>query len=106
MSSLDNIKTFRRKIAEETTAQFSDLILLFDEGILLLIDASEILEASHKMADHHNAEGASEAAAWRFLSTLPSSATWCFETALSGDYVRTDNTWLTQKGLKSPTVHP
>ena len=86
MSSLDNIKAYRLRVMELTTTRFANFLVLFDEGVSLLIDASAILEATHKTTDHHTAKGASEAAAWRFLSTLPTSATWCFETALSGDY--------------------
>uniref|UniRef100_A0A832H0P1 Uncharacterized protein n=1 Tax=Oscillatoriales cyanobacterium SpSt-402 TaxID=2282168 RepID=A0A832H0P1_9CYAN len=86
MSSFDNLKTQRRQIEKQTTKQFGKYLRLFDDGISLLIDATEILESTDKLTNHRTVEGASKTAAWRFLSTLPSSAIWCCETALGGDY--------------------
>ncbi len=41
------------------------------------------------------------------LNISPKAAIWAEKAQTAqDDEVRTDNTWLTQKGLKSPTVHP
>ncbi len=86
MNSLDKLKAYRRQVSEQTASQFAALLRLYDEGVSLLVDASGILESKNRVTDHHTADGASQAAAWRFLSTLPSSAIWCCETAIGGDY--------------------
>ena len=91
MNDLNSLRSQRRQIAEQTAKQCSDLIKLFEEGMSLLIDASEILEAREKNINRNTVEGASKTAAWRFLSTLPTSASWSFETALSGDYIIAKN---------------
>lgn len=86
MSSFEDLNILRRQIHEQTIRQFGKYLQFFNDGISLLIDASEILESTDKTTDHHTSEGASKTAAWRFLSTLPSSSIWCCEIALSGDY--------------------
>lgn len=86
MSSFDDIKKLRFRIYQETIRRLDKYLRLVRDGTSLLIDASEILESEEKSADHRTAEGASKTAAWRFLSTLPTSSFWCCEIAMSGDY--------------------
>ncbi len=91
MNNLDNLKTSRQQIYRDTMHQFGKQLHLFQEGCLLLMDASDILVDTEKKADHHTAEGASKSAAWRFISTLHTSLFWCCETALNGDYAISKN---------------
>lgn len=86
MNSSETLWTLRRQISKRTTEKFAGLIAVFDDAISLLIDANAILEGLYSVTDHHTAEGASQTAAWRFLSTLPTSIGWCYFAALSGDY--------------------
>jgi hypothetical protein len=86
MNNLDNLKSLRQKIYRDTTSHFGKYLRLFYEGISLFLDASDILVSTEKVSDHHTMEGASKTAAWRFISTLPTSLFWCCEIAISGDY--------------------
>jgi hypothetical protein len=87
MNNLDKIKNSEKQIAEQTTKQFPAIMQLFDEGISLLVDATTILEDSSKAINQHTQDGASQTAAWRFLSTLPISANYSFQIALAGNYL-------------------
>lgn len=87
MNNLDKIKRSEKQIAEQTTKQFPVILQLFDDGISLLVDATAILEGSSKAINHHTQDGASQTAAWRFLSTLPISANCSFQIALAGNYL-------------------
>jgi len=81
-SQLGLVRTAMRRKTEET---FPELLDAVREAIELLIDATEVLVNSGARGEHRSPEGASRSAVWRFLSTLPSSATWCLEASVSGD---------------------
>lgn len=85
MNNLDKIKAHRKQIRIQTTQQFEELIALFNSGIILLIDSSNIFAVDDIIQDRSTAQGASETATWRFLSTLPTSVLRSFEAALEGD---------------------
>lgn len=84
-SSVD-LWTIRQRIAQRTTEGYADLVVVVDSAISFLIDTVATLEGFYKVTEHHTAEGASQAASWRFLSTLPTSVSWCYYIALRGDY--------------------
>lgn len=86
MNSSDTLWALRRQISMQTAEKFVELIAVFDDALSLLIDTNAILEGLYKITDHHTSEGASQSAAWRFLSTLPTSIDWCYFAALNGDY--------------------
>jgi len=86
MNNLDKLKSLRQKFYRDTISDFGKSLQLFYEGVSLLMDASDILVLTEKVSDHHTVDGASKTAAWRFVSTLPTSLYWCCEIAMSGDY--------------------
>lgn len=86
MNNLETLLAYRQKIHKDTLHLFGDQLDLFNMGISLLLDASDMLVETEKETDHNTGDGASKTAAWRFISTLPASLLWCSETALSGDY--------------------
>ncbi len=86
MNNLETLDTLRQKYYQDTIKQFGGQLQVFNEGVLLLMDAGDILVDTEKAPDIHKSEGASKFAAWRFLSTLPTSLFWSCDIALKGDY--------------------
>jgi hypothetical protein len=73
-----------KKIEKQTESEFSELLGLVEEGISLLIKTTEYLQKLEPFIDKSTPEGASKAAVWRFVSTLPSTALWSLQTAKYG----------------------
>jgi hypothetical protein len=86
LNSTSQIAQYRRGIYEKTVSEFPRYVQLHNEAIALLIDASGILEKLGMGANHDTAEGASKSAAFRFMSSIPTTAHWIIESARSGDY--------------------
>jgi hypothetical protein len=86
MNNLEKLDFLRQKYYQDTIKEFEKQLKVFNEGTLLLMDASDILVDTVEAPDIHTSEGASKIAAWRFLSTLPTSLFWCCDIALKGDY--------------------
>lgn len=84
--NLKKIYLHRQDIKNSTANRFKDEIEIFYRGISLLLDVSEILEHLYPIQDRKTSEGASQSAAWRFLSTSPTSSLRSFECALEGDF--------------------
>ena len=91
MNSLPIIREPRKLIKSQTIDQFTQLITLFEIGISLLVDCTNILKDEGSSLSLETAEGASKYATWRFLSTLPISIVWCFDIAQNGDYLISKN---------------
>ena len=91
MNNLDKLAYLRQKYYRDSKNQFSVYLNTFYDGLSLFIDASDLLVETEKVSNHHTVEGASKTAAWRFISTLPTSLFWCCEISLSGDYAIAKN---------------
>jgi hypothetical protein len=86
MDDVDLIRGPRGEVVKKTRSNHELLIHLFNTGINLLINANKFLQPEADSIDPMTSEGSSKIAVWRFLSTLPISLTWSFDTALCGDY--------------------
>ena len=86
MNEIDIIRGPRGQVVKKTRVNHDSIIKLFGSGANLLIDANRSVQAESRLLDHKTQEGSSKLAVWRFLSMLPISLAWCFDTALCGDY--------------------
>ncbi len=86
MNNLDTLRVLRQTIYKDTSKYFENYLEVFHTGMSLVLDASDMLVEKEKESDHRTSDGASKLAAWRFISTMPTSVIWCNETALCGDY--------------------
>jgi hypothetical protein len=86
MFHLNIIRKPRQEIYNKSKQQFAEIIELLENGIDLVVKCTEILQPEGDVTDRNTPDGASKFAVWRFVSTLPISATWCLDTALCGDY--------------------
>jgi hypothetical protein len=84
LTEINITRAVSKQIQRKSISEFRTLIDLVEEGISLLIKTTEFLEKLEPSIDKNTEAGASKAAAWRFLSTLPTTAILTLEASECG----------------------